>query len=254
MVNYFHFILTYQDEVYFAFTNFTPCFEAHWCFSHKSKVFNSLQQNIMPNNYRMSYFMPPIAPVRNGEGRIVTPATLLPFCEVSVEQVFQIITCNENLKALTEQVRNAPDMRTAKATLLPYVTPCGTFTRRNSKCFLSPSRLVVIDVDHLDSYEEAAGMRRTLFDDPFLCPVLTYISPSGRGVKAFVPTGTPFPADEVQNVTESINKAMQYVEMTYTPATDIAARTTAKGVDGSGKDLVRACFLSHDPEALFRNI
>ena len=143
----------------------------------------------MPNNYRMSYFMPPIAPVRNEEGRMVTPATLLPFCEISVEQVFQMITCNEDLRLLTGQVRNAPDMRTAKATLLPYVTPCGTFTRRNSQCFLSPSRLIVIDVDHLDSYEEAAGMRRTLFDDPFLRPVLTYISPSGRGVKAFVPTG-----------------------------------------------------------------
>ncbi|GAB6863509.1 BT4734/BF3469 family protein [Bacteroides acidifaciens] len=185
---------------------------------------------------------------------MVTPATLLPFCEISVEQVFQMITCNEDLRLLTGQVRNAPDMRTAKATLLPYVTPCGTFTRRNSQCFLSPSRLIVIDVDHLDSYEEAAGMRRTLFDDPFLRPVLTYISPSGRGVKAFVPTGTSFPADEIRNITESIHRAMQYVEMAYTPTTDITARATAKGVDGSGKDLARACFLSHDPEALFRNI
>ena len=69
----------------------------------------------MPNQYRMSYFMPPIAPVRNEQGRMVTPPTLLPFCEVSVEQVFQMITCNENLKLLTAQVRNAPDMRTAKA-------------------------------------------------------------------------------------------------------------------------------------------
>ena len=73
----------------------------------------------MPNQYRMSYFMPPIAPVRNEQGRMVTPPTLLPFCEVSVEQVFQMITCNENLKLLTAQVRNAPDMRTAKAALLP---------------------------------------------------------------------------------------------------------------------------------------
>lgn len=71
----------------------------------------------------MSYFMPPIAPLRDEQGRIVTPATLLPFCEVSVEQVFQMITCNENLRLLTEQVRNTPDIRTAKATLLPYVTP-----------------------------------------------------------------------------------------------------------------------------------
>lgn len=202
----------------------------------------------------MSYFMPPIAPVRDERGRIVTPATLLPFCEVSVEQVFQMITCNEDLRLLTEQVRNAPDMRTAKATLLPYVTPCGTFTRRASKYFVSPSRLIVIDVDHLDSYEEAAGMRRTLFDDPFLCPVLAYVSPSGRGVKAFVPSGVSYPTDEIRNVTESINRAMQYVEMAYGPETDNSATTTAKGVDGSGKDLVRACFLSHDPEALFRNI
>ena len=126
----------------------------------------------------MSYFMPPIAPVRNEEGRMVTPATLLPFCEISVEQVFQMITCNEDLRLLTGQVRNAPDMRTAKATLLPYVTPCGTFTRRNSQCFLSPSRLIVIDVDHLDSYEEAAGMRRTLFDDPFLALYLRISAPA----------------------------------------------------------------------------
>ena len=63
----------------------------------------------MTNDFRMSYFMPPIAPIKNEQGRIVTPATLIPSCEVSVEQVFQIITCNENLKLLTAQVRNAPD-------------------------------------------------------------------------------------------------------------------------------------------------
>ena len=87
---------------------------------------------MMTNDFRMSYFMPPIAPIKNELGRIVTPATLIPSCEVSVEQVFQMITCNENLKILTEQVRNSGDIRTAKASLLPYVTPCGTFSRRNS--------------------------------------------------------------------------------------------------------------------------
>ena len=68
----------------------------------------------------MSYFMPPIAPIRNEQGQTVTPATLTPFCEVSVEQVYQMITCNENLKALTEQVRSAEDIRMAKTSLLPY--------------------------------------------------------------------------------------------------------------------------------------
>ena len=100
----------------------------------------------MTNNFRMSYFMPPIAPIRNEQGQTVTPATLTPFCEVSVEQVYQMITCNENLKALTEQVRGAGDLRMAKASLLPYVTPCGTFIRRSSKFFASPSGLVVVDI------------------------------------------------------------------------------------------------------------
>ena len=57
----------------------------------------------MTNDFRMSYFMPPIAPIKNEQGRIVTPATLIPSCEVSIEQVFQMITCNENLKILTDR-------------------------------------------------------------------------------------------------------------------------------------------------------
>ena len=29
---------------------------------------------MMTNDFRMSYFMPPIAPIKNEQGRIVTPA------------------------------------------------------------------------------------------------------------------------------------------------------------------------------------
>lgn len=207
----------------------------------------------MTNNFRMSYFMPPIAPIKNGQGQPVTPATLTPFCEVSVEQVYQMITCNENLKALTEQVRNAGDLRIAKASLLPYVTPCGTFTRRNGKYFVSPSGLVVVDIDNLDSYQKAVEMRRTLFDDPFLSPVLTFISPSNRGVKALVPYSSNLNTDDqARNATENMNWAMQYVEMTYGSKMSNPNGTTHKAVDTSGKDIVRACFLSHDPQALFR--
>ena len=140
----------------------------------------------MQNFFRMSYFMPPIAPIRNEQGQTVTPATLTPFCEVSVEQVYQMITCNENLKVLTTQVRSTGDLRMAKVSLLPYVTPCGIFSRRSSKCFASPSGLVVVDIDNLDSYQKAVEMRRTLIDAPFLHPVLSFISPSNRGVKTFV--------------------------------------------------------------------
>ena len=35
----------------------------------------------MQNFFRMSYFMPPIAPIRNEQGQTVTPATLTPSSE-----------------------------------------------------------------------------------------------------------------------------------------------------------------------------
>ena len=205
----------------------------------------------MPNNYRMSYFMPPIAPIKDKQGRLMTPPTLIPFCEVSIEQVFQMITCNENLKALTAQVRNATDIRAAKASLLPYVTPCGTFTRRSSKNFVSPSHLVIVDVDGLHSYQEAVEMRRMLYDDPLLQPVLTFVSPSGLGVKAFVPCHYSSTTNDIQNITDNMSWAMRYVETAYNTVTAASSETKSK-VDFSGKDLVRSCFLSYDPEALFR--
>lgn len=163
-----------------------------------------------------------------------------------------MITCNENLKVLTTQVRSTGDLRMAKVSLLPYVTPCGIFSRRSSKFFTSPSGLVVVDIDNLDSYQKAVEMRRTLFDDPFLRPVLAFISPSSRGVKTFVPYSKLYTDDQSRNVRESMNWAMQYVEMTYGSEMNSSIETVQKAVDTSGKDIVRACFLSHDPQALFR--
>ncbi len=142
---------------------------------------NQLIINVVTNDFRMSYFRPPIAPIKNEQGRIITPATLIPACEVSIEQVFQMITCDENLKILTEQVRNSEDMRTAQASLLPYVTPCGTFSRRNSKCLVASSHLVVVDIDHLDSYQEAVEMRSALFNDHLL-PLYSRLSVPADGV------------------------------------------------------------------------
>lgn len=77
----------------------------------------------MQNFFRMSYFMPPIAPIRNEQGQTVTPATLTPFCEVSVEQVYQMITCNENLKVLTTQVRSTGDLQNGKSLFTPLRNP-----------------------------------------------------------------------------------------------------------------------------------
>lgn len=192
----------------------------------------------------MSLFQNPIAPQRDPQGRILKAATLTPAMEVTPADVYQLITCNEPLRLATLQVRNAADIRAAKASLLPYVTPCGVFTRRRSDCLTEPSGLVVVDIDHLESAEETENLRQQLFDDPYLCPALVFISPTGRGVKAFVP------CLHGQNPAEGIQWAMNYVHCMY----DAENTQPGKGVDTSGKDLVRACFLCHDPKALLRKV
>lgn len=131
-----------------------------------------------------------------------------------------------------------------KQQTLPYVTPCGVFTRRRSDCLKLPSGLMVVDVDHLDSPDEAGRLKQLLFKDPYLAPVLVFISPTGRGVKAFVPC--PIGKDS----TEAVRWAMNYVHCMY----DAENTQPGKGVDTSGKDLVRACFLCHDPKALLRKV
>lgn len=196
------------------------------------------------NECKMSLFQNPIAPQRDPQGRILKAATLTPAMEVTPADVYQLITCNEPLRLATLQVRNAADIRAAKASLLPYVTPCGVFTRRRSDCLTESSGLVVVDIDHLESAEETENLRQQLFDDPYLCPALVFISPTGRGVKAFVP------CLHGQNPAEGIQWAMNYVHCMY----DAENTQPGKGVDTSGKDLVRACFLCHDPKALLREV
>ena len=166
--------------------------------------------------------MPPISPMKDGAtGKTVKSATLTPLRTLELNEVYQLITANKRLITLTQAIREAAlqgddnNCRMLKQQTLPYVTPCGVFTRRRSDCLKLPSG-----------------------------PVLVFISPTGRGVKAFVPC--PIGKDS----TEAVRWAMNYVHCMY----DAENTQPGKGVDTSGKDLVRACFLCHDPKALLRKV
>lgn len=139
----------------------------------------------------MSLFLAPISPVKDGgTGQIIKPATLKPYKTMTLQEVYRTITANTRLQLLTDRVRRAFDSgdlsayRALKQELLPYVTPCGTFGRRRSDSLLEASGLVVVDIDHLDSADEAAQLRRQLFEDPFLRPELVFISPLRTGCKS----------------------------------------------------------------------
>ena len=217
------------------------------------------------NQFKMSLFLPPISPVKDSTtGRIIQPPTLTPYKEITLQEVYKLITSSERLKTLTETVRRAEEngdekvYRMLKQQTLPYVTPCGVFSYRKSDSLTGPSGLIVVDIYHLDSRREAEKLKRQLFDDLLLRPVLAFTSPSGHGVKAFIPYDLPRIPDTKQNTSENIHWAMNYVQAIYDfhsshpDREDKKTNHSGKGVDRSGKDLVRACFLSYDEEALIR--
>lgn len=217
------------------------------------------------NEFKMSLFLPPISPVKDSTtGQTIQSATLTPHKEVTLQEVYQLVTHSERLKLLTGNVRRAVEngdeklYRTLKQQTLPYVTPCGVFSYRNCVHLVNPSGLTVVDIDHLDSPEEAEMLKRQLFSDHFLCPALAFISPSGRGVKAFIPYDLTRDPDVKRNAAENIYWAMNYVHSVYDSHNggpdkeDDKKKHPDKGVDISGKDLVRACFLSYDEKALIR--
>ena len=95
----------------------------------------------MENSFRMSLFMPPISPIKDkATGRIVKNATLTPLRTVELNEVYKLVHQTKQLPALTLAVRNAVQQgddsvcRLLKQQTLPYVTPCGVFTRRRSDC------------------------------------------------------------------------------------------------------------------------
>ena len=107
----------------------------------------------MENVFKMSLFMPPISPIKDKTtGRTVKSATLTPLRTINLEEIYKLITSNEKLTALTLEVRNAAlwgdenTSRLLKQQTLPYVTPCGVFTRRRSDCLEEASGLVVVDM------------------------------------------------------------------------------------------------------------
>lgn len=217
------------------------------------------------NQFKMSLFLPPISPVKDSTtGRIIQPPTLTPYKEITLQEVYKLITSSKRLKTLTETVRRAVEngdekvYRMLKQQTLPYVTPCGVFSYRKSDSLTGPSGLIVVDIDHLDSRQEAEKLKRQLFDDLLLRPVLAFTSPSGHGVKAFIPYDLARIPDTKQNTSENIHWAMNYVQAIYDfhsshpDRKDKKTNHSGKGVDRSGKDLVRACFLSYDEEALIR--
>ena len=125
-----------------------------------------------------------------------------------------------------------------KAKNFDYVTPAGTFSIRNAADIIEPSGYMVIDVDDLNTQEQVEATFKMLLGNRRLETLLLFRSPSGNGVKWII---------RIVN-----NEGHDYLYF-FKAVTNYLGSLGIK-VDQSGKDISRACYLPHDPNAYINEL
>ena len=157
---------------------------------------------------------------------------IIPHKSISLLDAYNYIV-GEYAKQRTEKLRDIIDPKQArqfKANNFDYCTFSGVFTSRNDKKIVQHSGLMTVDFDHLPNLEK---VRQSLLVDEYFDTQLLFVSPSGDGLKWIIPidtTTTPH--------SEYFTAVANYILQTY-----------GIEVDKSGRDISRACFLPHDPQA-----
>ena len=180
--------------------------------------------------------------------------SVVPKYHISVEQLHARITGADraNCRLQIERVRAIqgqpkPERQALKESILPCVSPHGTFSKRNKDGLLRLSGLIITDIDAYgsDLSQLKAGLKR----DPFVR--LVFEGPSGPGSlkllwridPALVKVGNK--SNQFEDIFNGIEGYMRerYADM----LPDLKDGETI--LDEASKDLARCCFLSYDPDA-----
>ena len=155
-----------------------------------------------------------------------------PFKSTTLYGVYKYIT-GAYAQERTAHLRSLTDKKEArlyKASKFDYCTFSGTFNIRNDNALIEHSGLICLDFDHLANVQMTF---EKLLKDKYFETQLLFRSPSGDGLKWII----------------SINIA-ELPHQEYFKAISNYIRTEYSiEVDKSGRDISRACFLPHDPDA-----
>jgi hypothetical protein len=155
-----------------------------------------------------------------------------PHSETTLRKVYNAIVGNyyrdrtQKLRAISD----AAQARKFKAANFDYCTFSGTFTSRNDKALVKHSGLLCVDFDHVNSI---STLFNRLLQDDYFDTQLLFRSPSGDGLKWII----------------SIDTAQATHSDFFAAVANYILRTYGVSVDKSGRDISRACFLPHDPDA-----
>jgi len=184
-------------------------------------LLNKENENLIKGSEKLQQFSLFKKPISN----------ILPFSTVSVVDVYNLIVGDE-YRDITQRLRSIKDKNKArefKASKFDYVCVSGVFSQRSNKSLIHHSGLMVIDFDCLECVE---SLRELLIVDKELETELLFKSPSGDGLKWVVRINLGIASHQ-----EYFIGIQNYIKYTY-----------GVDVDGSGKDVARACFLPNDKD------
>lgn len=164
-------------------------------------------------------------------------SNITPHSQTTLVQIFNAIKGNY-YEERTSNLRAFADGKLArlyKAQHFDYCTFSGVFTTRNDKSLVKHSGLLCIDFDHLNSVET---LFKSLLQDDYFDTQLLFRSPSGDGLKWVIQINPPLSDLGSFSHGEYFAAVANYIRQAY-----------GVEVDKSGRDLSRACFLPHDPNA-----
>lgn len=163
---------------------------------------------------------------------------LNPCATWTLEDAWRYITGSEAAEA-TEQLRsltNKDEQRKFKSTHFDYVTFSGTFKKRGKGQLIHHSGLLCLDFDNVSDVESL--FKRLLQDKCFMTRLL-FRSPSGSGLKWVI----QIDCSDAEDHDEYFESLLEYCTQTYGITPDQQCR-----------DIGRACFLPHDPDAYLGRI
>ena len=167
---------------------------------------------------KFSYFNKPIS-------------NTVPSRVATLADVHQLITGDTyRLATIRYRVAGEDKKKDLKSKEFDYATFSGIFTKRGEKYLVQHSGLLALDFDNLEDVET---VKIKLISDDNITTGLLFRSPSGNGLKWVI----PIDIDRASHK-EWFQAVVSYVRLTYSVE-----------IDASGKDVSRACFLCHDPEA-----
>ena len=170
----------------------------------------------------ISYFNPPINNTK-------------PVEKVSLVEVYELVTSG-TLVEITNEIRslfNPNLVKELKATKLPHITPSGVFYFRCDDGLKHHNETICIDIDEIENEEQLQETKRILIDDPCFYTLMLFRSPSGNGLKWFIPIDLSQCGHR-----KWFEGIRNYLYQTYDIVADEKCINTS-----------RSCFLCHDPEA-----